>query len=147
MEIHQMNWRRIIVAAIWSELLVWALYIPSLRYALRYEGSAAAVITPLQMFLPLFLGGLWIARKIESRFVLHGVLAAILANVLYLLLMPTLLLPLLLGDPFVSQSRQMDQQVILTVTFICVVLRILGAATGAWIGGKRRRKFPSKKAE
>ena len=134
----KINWKRVLIAAIWSELLLLAIYVPTRIYA----GSATTVIAAVEMFVPLFLGGLWVARKIESRFILHGVLVGILANVLYVALMPVLLLQL---RQFQSQTQQIDpqssgvvaDQVVRFVVY--VALKILGAAAGAYVGGRRHK--------
>ena len=140
------NWKRVVIAAIWAELLVCMFYIPTVGYTIKHQESAAIVsmiLAPLEMFIPLFLGGLWIARKIESRFILHGALVGILANVLYLSLMPMFLAPILLGEQFNIQSQEVGWSMILTITMIAIMFRILGAVTGAFIGGKRHKKHIS----
>jgi hypothetical protein len=138
----KINWKRIVVAAICAEVLVCILYIPTVGYTMKHQESAATVsivLAPLQMFIPLFLGGLWIARKIETHFVLHGALVGVFANVLYLSVVPTFLAPLLLGEQFNIQSQDVGWHVILAITLFAVMLRILGAVLGAYLGMKRRK--------
>jgi hypothetical protein len=141
----KINWKRVVIASIWSELLLLAIYIPTVKYA----GSAATVIVKVEMFVPLFLGGLWVARKIESRFILHGVLVGISANVLFAALVAVLLL----FRQFQSQAPQIAQQsagVVADQAVRAVInlavevgLKIVGAAVGAYIGGRRRKKLLS----
>jgi hypothetical protein len=143
-QLMKINWKRIVIAAIWSELLLLAIYVPTRIYA----GSAGTVIAAVEMLIPTFLGGLWVARKIKSRFILHGVLVGVLTNVLYVALVPVLLLLL---PQFQSQTQQIDPQssgVVAdqvdrfpTVLVVYVALKILGAAAGAYVGGRRRNKL------
>jgi len=134
----KINWKRVVFAAIWSELLLLAIYVPTIRYGMVFPAFIILAILVLVFLGPLFLGGLWIARKIESRFILHGVLVGIFANVLYVPLMRVL--SLLIGRQFMSQAQKMDSQVVLILGIIFVVLKILGAAAGACVGGMRRKK-------
>lgn len=134
----KINWKRVVIAGIWSELLLLAIYIPTIRNAIAFPAFAILTILVLVFLGPMFLGGLWVARKIESRFILHGVLVGILANVLYVPLMSVL--SRLLGSQVISQGQKMDPQVMLFLGIIFVVLKVLGAVTGACVGGIRRKK-------
>jgi hypothetical protein len=133
------NWKRVLIAAIWSEVLLYVIYVLTRTYA----GSAGRVIALVEMFVLMFPGGLWVARKIESRFILHGVLVGILANVLYFVLIPALrfLYLLLLGGQFQSQAPQAGSPQIssLVLLGLDVALKTLGAAAGAYVGGRRQK--------
>jgi hypothetical protein len=57
----------------------------------------------MALFGLMLIGGLWIAHKIESRFVLHGVLAGIVANVLFVIyLFPWILRDQLPGEYWIE---------------------------------------------
>ena len=60
------NWKRVVIAGIWSEFLLLAIYMPAKIYAV----PAFPAIAIVAMLGSMFLGGLWV----ESRFLLHGVL-------------------------------------------------------------------------
>ena len=134
----KINWIRVMFAAIWSELLLMAIYIPTIRYGTVFSSFILLAILVLAFWGPMFLGGLWVARKIESRFILHGVLVGIFANVLYVALMPVL--SLLIRSQFTSQAQRMDPQVVVILGIMFVVLKVLGAAAGAYVGGRLRKQ-------
>ena len=134
----KIHWVRILIAAIWAELLLLAIYVPTIRYGISLPAFIILAILVLVFLGPMFLGGLWVAGKIESRFILHGVLVGILANVVYVPLMSVLSRSL--GGQVISQGQKMDPQVILSLGIIFVVLKILGAAAGGFVGGRRRAK-------
>ena len=66
----KINWKQVVIGAIWAELLLMAIYFPAKMYSV----PAFPAIAILAMVGSMFLGGLWVARKVESRFLLHGVL-------------------------------------------------------------------------
>jgi hypothetical protein len=133
----KINWKRILIAATWSEVLLYVIYVLTRTYA----GSAGRVIALVEMFVLMFPGGLWVARKIESRFILHGVLVGILANILYFVLIPVLrfLYLLLLGGPSQAPQAGSPQISSLVLLGLDVALKTLGAAAGAYVGGRRQK--------
>jgi hypothetical protein len=135
------NWKRVVMAGIWSELLLLAIYIPTIRNTIAFPTFAILAILVLVFLGPMFLGGLWVARKIQSHFVLHGVLVGIWANILYVPLIAVLWR--MMGHQVISRSRGMDPQATLILGIIFVVLKVLGAAAGAYVGGIRRKKLLS----
>ena len=75
----RIHWKRIFIAAIVSELLIFALYC----LALLYARSILKPIALLDFFGVMFVAGLWVAHRIKSRFVLHGFLVGVVASILY----------------------------------------------------------------
>jgi hypothetical protein len=130
----KINWKRIVIAAVWSELVLFVLYLLTLLYV---QGPARRVIIRLEWFGLLFLGGLWVARKIDSRFILHGFLVGLIANLLFFPLAP--LIGLFRPGP--SRSGMLT-----TGVLISFVLKMLGACIGTYIGGIRRKKLLSAQA-
>jgi hypothetical protein len=125
----KINWRRILVAAICAELVLFAIYLPARRqYA--DPGSDFRRIFFLCIVILMFLGGLWVARKIESHFILHGALIGICANVIYVVLAPLFVLS---ASPSPGSGRIVN---FIVITFI----KMLPAAAGAYVGGRRRKK-------
>jgi putative membrane protein (TIGR04086 family) len=121
----KINWKRVVIAAIWSELLLLAIYIPSKLYA----GSAHLPIAIIAMLGSMFLGGLWAVRRSESRFLLQGILVGIFANVVFYVLYFTLgsiLMPNESASPISGH-------------IYAAVTKILGAAIGGFVGGKLRK--------
>lgn len=48
-----------------------------------YGQHALLYVAPLASLLMCFLFALWIGRKLDSRFVLHGILVGVVATLLY----------------------------------------------------------------
>ena len=117
----KINWKRVVIAGIWSEFLLFAIYIPARMYA----GWAGI----LAMLGSMFLGGLWVARKVEARFLLHGVLVGIFAGVVFYVL----LFAVILFWPKTDIGALSDD-------IFATVTKILGAAIGGYVGGKLRKK-------
>jgi hypothetical protein len=124
----KINWKRVVIAAIWAELLLLAIYFPAKFYA----GSAFIAIALLAMLGSMFLGGLWVSRKVESQFLLHGVLVGIFANVVFYV-------PLF---AFVLMSPNADTGS-LSVHIFTAVTKVLGAAIGGYVGGRFKKKSPA----
>ena len=82
----------------------------------------------------MFLGGLWVVRKNDSRFVLHGLLVGIIANILFFPLGP------LIGLFRPSTARSGPSGILTTGVLISFALKMLGAAVGAYVGGIRRKR-------
>jgi hypothetical protein len=94
MTIHSIRWGRIVLGAFLAEAAVLALFFLILGIA-RVAGvpEIAAPMTPLDYvealvlsFVGIFVFTLWVARPLESGFVLHGVLVALVATLLFLVL-------------------------------------------------------------
>ena len=128
----KINWIRVVIAGILFEILLTLIYI-----AAQYAGSYRVAIVFLDWFVIMFLGGLWVARKIESRFVMHGLLIGIIANLLFFPLRPLLPLP----RPTDLQA-EMEGPVIVMVMIILIsfIIKILGSTLGAYVGGRLRKK-------
>jgi putative membrane protein (TIGR04086 family) len=125
------NWKRVVIAAVCSELILFILFLLTASFV---SEPARRVINRLEWFGLLFLGGLWVARKIDSRFLLHGLLVGIIANILFFPLTPLIGLLLKPGPPRSGAS---------TGLLISFILKMLAAAAGAYFGGIRRKKLLS----
>ena len=110
----KIQWKRVLIAAIVAEFAL-------------YASGAEEAIYYVALFGLMFLGGLWVASKIESRFVLHGVLVAIAANILFIIYC----LPWVL-------TGQLPREV-----FKFFAIKIAGAAMGGYIGERLRKKSPA----
>jgi hypothetical protein len=124
----KINWKRIVIAAIWSELLLFAIYFLAVRYVAPVNGIAiGGTIILLNWFGMPFLGGLWVTRKIKSRFVLHGVLVGIVISILFFPLMP------------IAYGQQAITFHVWIAILLLDALKILGSTLGAYVGGMRRK--------
>jgi hypothetical protein len=125
----KINWKRVLIAAIIAELVLFAIYLPGRR---QYADPSSDFrhIFALCMIVSMFIAGLWAARKIESRFTLHGLLIGIAANVIYVFFRPLFVL----GTPPRTGLAW-------TIYFIITTfLKILPAAAGVYVGGKFKKR-------
>jgi hypothetical protein len=142
MELHmKINWKRVLIAGIWSEAALFVIYVAA-QYA---AGPARDIIVFLDWLGMPFLGGLWVARRIESRFILHGLLVGIITNILYFPLTP--LIDLLRPENAVqAQAPQAYWAGLIWVAIASsFVYKMLGSTLGAYVGGRRRKKQLSAK--
>jgi hypothetical protein len=126
----KINWKRVVIAAVWSELVLFVVFLLTVYYVSQ---PIRRVINRLEWFGLLFLAGLWVARKINSRFILHGLLVGIIANILFFPLIP--LIGLLQPGPSRSGSGSG-----LLVSFL---IKMFAAAAGAYVGGKFKKISPA----
>jgi hypothetical protein len=131
----KINWKRILVAATLAELVGIAIYFPG-RHQYADPSSNFRHIFALCMIVSMFLAGLWVARKIESGFILHGALIGIAANVIYVVLAPLFVLS-------TSPSPRFGRILYFIVT---TFIKMLPAVAGAYVGGRRRKKLLSAQA-
>ena len=90
----RIRWGRILLGGFLAEVAVLAVFFLVLAIAyLAGVPGLAAPMTPLDYvealvgsFVSIFLFTLWVARPLESRFVLHGLLVALVATLLFLVL-------------------------------------------------------------
>jgi len=118
----KIHWKRILVAGIWSELLLLAIYLSARRFA----GPAFFFIAFSAVVGTMFLAGLWTARTIKARFLFHGVLVGIAANTVYVLLRETMAGNVPSISPIESWGR----------FFTLVIFKTLVCSAGAYAGGR-----------
>ena len=89
-----LRWGRIVLGGLLAEVAVLAVFFLVLGLA-RLAGvpELAAPMTPLDFvealvfsFVSIFVVTLWVARPLDSRFVVHGLLVALVATLLFLML-------------------------------------------------------------
>jgi len=76
----EIRWVRIVVFGFLSEVAVIAVFIPATVFLGERPGMYAAVAGSLVM--PFFFG-MWAARTVKSRFVLHGILVGAVGILIY----------------------------------------------------------------
>jgi hypothetical protein len=134
----KINWKRVLIAGLWSELVAFVIYLAAFYAG---PGPAWATIVILDWFSLMFLGGLWAARKIPSRFLLHGFLIAVVANIIYILISP-----IEFGMPqraTVWATVPTGGWKTLLIIAFAVGLKFLGCMLGAFVGGRRRNRLLS----
>lgn len=111
----QIHWARVLIGGFLAEASVFALVIPVFiiagQHALLYAAPAASLVM-------CFLFALWVGRRLESRFVLHGILVGVVATLLY-----------------VGVTRARPEPFAYLVAH---GLKILGGAGGGLLAGRRR---------
>jgi putative membrane protein (TIGR04086 family) len=109
------HWLRILVGGSLAELSVIAFVIPISR--LFGQHSLLYVAPPASM-VACFLFALWVGRRIDSRFVLHGVLVGVVATLIY-----------------VALTRAQPEP---WPYLVAHALKILGGAAGGFVTGRQR---------
>lgn len=127
----KIKWKPVLIAGIWSEALLLVLRIPITQY---WGADAPMYIGVILYFVPMFLGGLWVARKIESRYILHGVWVGIIANIVFPPMI--LLLSLIVPEQTSDQNAEISILLIVIVYTVAILVKIIGSAFGSYIGGK-----------
>ncbi len=79
----RLRWGRILVGGFLAEAALIALAIP---ISVKFGQGPLLYIAPAGSFILCFLSAIWVGRKLESRFVLHGFLVGLVATVIYLVL-------------------------------------------------------------
>ncbi len=77
----RLRWRRVLVGGFLAELLVFAVVFPVL-YLFGQQAFLASILIASAV-MP-FIFAVWVGRRIESRFVLHGALVGLVAAVIYI---------------------------------------------------------------
>lgn len=135
--IRDIHWGRIVVAGFLAEAVVFALFflllfgatlagIPEFARPMSPFDYADAIVSS---FASVFLFTLWVAKRIESRFVLHGILVGVVALLLFLVVIGTL-------------SGSLAQP---ALYWVAHVLKILGGVAGGLVAGRRRHRIVSAK--
>ena len=111
----RIHWVRVLIGGFLAELSVFAVVVPVFllcgQHALLYAAPAASLVT-------CFLFALWVGRRVDSHFVLHGILVGVVATLLYV--------GLTLGRPEPLAY------------LVAHVLKILGGAAGGLVAGRQR---------
>ena len=77
------RWLRILLGGFLAEVLVIGLVIP---VALLFGKNTLTYSAPAASLLACFLLAIWVGRRLDSRFVLHGVLVGVVATLIYVAL-------------------------------------------------------------
>ena len=116
----RIHWIRVLVGGFLAEASVFVAVIPVLKlfgqHALLYTAPAASLVM-------CFLFALWVGRRLQSRFVLHGLLVGVVATLLYVGL--TLARP----EPLAY--------------LVAHGLKLIGGAGGGFVAGRRRNTTAS----
>jgi O-antigen/teichoic acid export membrane protein len=112
----RIHWGRVWIGGFLAEVAIFAVFIPAV---LLFGEGPARYTVPAAALVMTFLSAVWAGRRIESGFVLHGILVGAVATLLYLAL--TLAQP----EPLIY--------------LVAHGLKILGGAAGGRVAEKRKR--------
>ena len=128
------RWVRVLVAAVLSELaviailvaasVVYSFTVPPDRSKLAAQDVGELVgyyVAPPAGALATFVFVLWVARKLESNFIINGVAVGVVS--------------VLLTSGFLAAARAEDRPMYL----VAFVLRIAAGYVGGWVARQRRR--------
>ena len=114
MKMSKLHWGRIAIAGVIAEI---ALIVAIVPIGLRLGDTFLKYAAPPGSFVVCFLGALWAARRIQSRFVLHGLFVGVVAALFYIAL-----------------TRFQPEPLAYVVAH---VLKLLGGAAGGWVAQRR----------
>ena len=77
------HWGRILLGGLLAEV---ALILAIVPLGLRLGDNFLYYAAPAGSFVMCFLGALWVCRRIESHFILHGTLVGVVAALIYVAL-------------------------------------------------------------
>ena len=129
----KINWKYILIAAICAEFVLAVIYVPAKK---NIEGPVFEIVAISNFIVWLFLGGFWVAGRINSRFILHGALVGICSNIIWYFLGP-----IIMGDGIFWRGF------LNLIYLILFPFKILPAMVGAYVGGRRRKKQLAAKME
>ena len=114
------HWGRIVLGGLLAEV---ALIIAIVPLGMRLGDNFLHYTAPPGSFITCLLGALWVGRRIESRFILHGTLVGVVAALIYIGL--TRAQP----EPFAY--------------ILAHALKLVGGACGGFIAQRRRAASPA----
>ena len=109
------HWGRILLGGLLAEV---ALILAIVPLGLRLGDNFLHYTAPPGSFVMCFLGALWVCRRIESHFILHGMLVGVVAALIYVAL--TRAQP----EPFAY--------------IVAHALKLVGGASGGFVAQRRR---------
>jgi hypothetical protein len=122
----KINWGRIVNAGLVAEILLLLIY--QFVVQLYGRGLIASFVVIAGCFVFMLVGALWVGRRIESYFILHGFLVGIVAVIYYVV---RTLPDALSGQyPMNYWSAALGGH----------TPKLLGGIVGGYLAGRRRRK-------
>jgi hypothetical protein len=127
------HWKLILIAGLSAEATVFAIFFLLLFAAAaagvpgiaRPMGTLDYIDAIVSSFATVFLFTLWVGKRIESGFVLHGVLIGVFGIVLF-------------GIMWIATTRSLSQPVLYVVAH---GLKIVGGIAGGLVAEKRKRRL------
>jgi putative membrane protein (TIGR04086 family) len=120
MSVTRIHWGRILIGGLLAEV---ALILAIVPLGLRLGDNFLHYTAPPGSFVMCFLGALWVCRRIESHFILHGTLVGVVAALIYVALTRAQ------SEPFAY--------------IVAHVLKLVGGACGGFLAQGRRSPSPA----
>lgn len=79
----KIHWVRILIGGFLAELLVFVIVIPVL---LLFGQHPLLYVAPPASLVACFLFAFWVGRKVDSHYLLHGILVGVVATLIYIAL-------------------------------------------------------------
>jgi len=114
--VKRMHWVRVLIGGFLAETLLILIVIP---ISMKFGQTPLLYVAPVGSLLTCFLFAWWVGGRIESRFVLHGVLVGVVAALIY-----------------VALTRARPEPLAYVVAH---VLKLVGGAVGGLLAGRSRR--------
>src|SRR5262249_38141132 len=129
--IRQVHWGRIVVAGFLSEVAVFAIFfllliaatLASVPEVARPMSPLDSIDAMLSSFVMVFLFSLWVGKRIESGFVLHGTLVGVVGILLFTVM-------------WVATTGSLAQPPVYVAAHL---LKVLGGLSGGLVVQRRRR--------
>jgi len=83
MNFAKLRWGRVIVGGVGAELVVFAIVFPMLHFFGQTAFLASILIAS---FVLPFVFALWVCRRVDAAYLLHGTLVGVVAAVFYLII-------------------------------------------------------------
>src|ERR1700675_4181833 len=114
----KIHWGRILLGGLLAEV---ALILAIVPLGLHLGENFLHYTAPPGSFITCFLGALWVCRRIESRFILHGILVGVVAALIY-----------------VGLTRAQPEPFAYIVAH---ALKLVGGACGGFVAQRRRDRL------
>jgi putative membrane protein (TIGR04086 family) len=111
----RLHWGRIVAGGLLAEVALILAIVPA---GLRLGDTFLRYAAPPGSFVVCFVGALWACRRIESRFVLHGLLVGAVAALFY-----------------IGLTRFQPEPLAYVVAH---ALKLVGGAAGGWVAQRRK---------
>jgi putative membrane protein (TIGR04086 family) len=116
----RIHWGRILIGGLLAEV---ALILAIVPLGLHLGDNFLHYTAPPGSFVMCFLGALWVGRRIESHFILHGTLVGVVAALIYVALTRAQ------SEPFAY--------------IVAHMLKLAGGACGGYFAQRRRSPSPA----
>lgn len=118
----RIHWGRVVIGGLLAEVVLILAIVP---LGLRLGETFLHYAAPPGSFLTCFGAALWVTRRVQSRFILHGVLVGVVAALIY-----------------IGLTRAHPEPLVYVVAH---GLKVLGGGCGGFVAG--RRSASTSKAE